>query len=469
LGHNITIVLEKPSELDLVIEESRRLGIQPQLGVRVRLASMGRGNWQNTGGEKSKFGLSASQVLQMTEHLRQEGMQDTLTLLHCHMGSQLANIRDIQRGLRECGRYFAELHSMGFDIRCVDVGGGLGIDYEGTRSRSICSANYSLHEYAHNVVHILWELCAEFDLPHPDIITESGRAMTAHHAVLITNVVEVEGTAPVDSPVNPADHEPQVIHDLWRSLDQLQADNGGTLLETYHEAVHGLADAQAMYVHGVLSLAQKARAEALYFAICHGVRERLDPRKRAHREILDELNEKLADKYFCNFSLFQSLPDVWAIEQIFPIVPLHRLDEAPSQRGVLQDITCDSDGRIDQYVDNEGIESSLPLHRFRKGEPYLLGIFLTGAYQEILGDMHNLFGDTNAVNVSLQEDGSYRLEQHQEGDTVDEVLRYVHFTPETLLAAYQRQIAQATLSPAQADAFLSELGAGMNGYTYLEE
>jgi arginine decarboxylase len=469
LGHNITIVLEKPSELELVIEESRKLGIQPRLGVRVRLASMGSGNWQNTGGEKSKFGLSASQVLQMAERLHREGMQDTLSLLHCHMGSQLANIRDIQRGLRECGRYFAELHHMGFNIRCVDVGGGLGIDYEGTRSRSICSANYSLHEYARNVVHTLWEICAEFELPHPDIITESGRAMTAHHAVLITNVVEVESSAPESSPAAPGEDEPQVIHDLWRSLNQLQSGNGGTLLETYHEAVHGLADAQAMYVHGVLSLAQKARAEELYFAICHGVRERLDPSKRAHREILDELNEKLADKYFCNFSLFQSLPDVWAIEQIFPIVPLHRLDEAPSQRGVLQDITCDSDGRIDHYVDNEGIESSLPLHRLRKGGPYLLGIFLTGAYQEILGDMHNLFGDTNAVNVSLQDDGSYRLEQHQQGDTVDEVLRYVHFEPETLLTAYQAQIAQASLTAGQAEAFLAELSAGLDGYTYLEE
>ena len=469
LGHCVYIVLEKPSELELVIEESRKLGVQPQLGVRVRLASIGRGNWQNTGGEKSKFGLSATQMLRMVERLREAGLLDSLRLLHAHMGSQLANIRDIQQGMREVARYYAELHALGVAIRCVDVGGGLGIDYEGTRSRSVCSMNYGLQEYANKVVHTLWETCLDRELPHPDIITESGRAMTAHHAMLITEVIEVEQplSAAAGTPA-PADEAPMVLHDLWADLDTLAGDNAPAVLEIYHNAVQLLTEAQSLYVHGMLSMAQKARAEELYVAICQRVRQRLNPANRSHREILDELNEKLADKYFCNFSLFQSLPDVWALEQVFPIAPLNRLDEAPTRRGTLQDITCDSDGRIDLYVDSEGVETSLPLHDLRAGEPYRLGIFLIGAYQEILGDMHNLFGDTNAVNVSLR-DGGYRLEQLQEGDTVDEVLRYVHFDPEPLMAAYQEKIARAGLTPEQREYYLAELSGGLQGYTYLEE
>lgn len=478
MGHQVTIVLEKPAELALVIEESQKLDIQPQLGLRVRLASIGRGNWQNTGGEKSKFGLSAAQALQVVEQLRTTDMLDCLSLLHCHMGSQLNNIRDIQQGLREIARYYAELHRMGAKIRCVDVGGGLGIDYEGSRSRNLCSVNYSLQEYANNVVHTLWETCFSHELPHPDIITESGRALTAHHAMLITDVINVEkvgattnhtSTEPASQPTFEPDNDaPIVLHDLWHGLCNCTEQDARAAIETYHTAAHWLSEAQSMYVHGLLSLPQKAHAEELYFAICQHVKKQLDPAQRAHQEILDELNEKLADKVFCNFSLFQSLPDVWAIDQIFPIVPLNRLDEEPTRRATLQDITCDSDGRIDYYVDGEGIESSLPLHDIASDETYRLGIFLVGAYQEILGDMHNLFGDTNAVDVRLDTNGNYQIENCHHGDTVDTVLREVHFDPESMLTTFQQQLKQSVLSADQQKQYLTELTAGLGAYTYFK-
>ncbi len=466
LGHRVYIVVEKMSELDLVIEESRKLEVAPLLGIRVRLASIGHGKWQNTGGDKSKFGLSAAQVLATIEQLRRAGLLESLQLMHFHLGSQVANVRDIQRGVREAARYYAELRRLGIDIRCVDVGGGLGIDYEGTRSRSECSMNYSVQEYANNVIHALWEICEQQGLPHPDVITESGRAMTAHHAVLITNVIDIEQAPVAAALAPPAEDEPLIIHDLWQALQNLSA---RSVLEAYHDAEHWVGEAQAMYTHGVLSLAQRARAEQLFFAICAAVRVLLKPESRAHREVLDELNEKLADKYFCNFSLFQSLPDVWAIDQVFPIMPLHRLGERPARRAVIQDLTCDSDGRIDHYVDREGVESSLPLHTVKAGEPYLLGVFLIGAYQEILGDMHNLFGDTDAVNVELTADGGHRLVGPERGDTVDELLRYVHYDADALLESYRGKIAAAELSPAQRQVYLEELEAGLRGYTYLED
>ncbi len=467
LGLRVHIVVEKLSELDLVIAESRALGVIPLLGVRVRLASLGAGKWQNTGGEKSKFGLSAADILRVVERLQGAEMLGALQMMHFHMGSQIANIKHVQSGMREAGRYYAELRRLGADIRCVNVGGGLGVDYEGTRSRSFCSMNYSVQEYAHNIVRTLKEVCVECDLPHPDIVTESGRAMTAHHAVLITKVVDVELASGADMPEGARESEPQVIQDLWRGLDGITQ---RPTLESYHDASHFLSEAQAMFTHGVLDLAARARAEQLYFATCQRVRERLQPGIRNHRETLDELNEKLADKYFCNFSLFQSIPDHWAIDQVFPILPLSRLDEEPRRRAVLQDITCDSDGRVDLYVDGEGIEPSLPLHALRPNEPYLLGIFLVGAYQEILGDMHNLFGDTDSVQVEPTNDGGYRLTEARRGDTADSVLRYVHFDPENLLAAYRDKIGAADwLDATQRGAYLAEIRDGLEGYTYLED
>jgi len=466
LGHRVYIVIEKLSELELVLREAEQLGIAPLLGLRVRLASIGAGKWQNTGGDKSKFGLSASQALTVVERLRAADQLAALQLLHFHLGSQIANVRDIQRGLHECARYYVELRRLGAELRVVDVGGGLGVDYEGTRSRSFCSMNYSVQEYANNVVHVLAETCTTHGQPQPDIITESGRAMTAHHAVLITNIIDIDRHPEEHAVAAPDAQQPAILHDLWQSLQNL---DGRSALESYHDAAHWLAEAHSMYLHAVLSLEQRAHAEQIYFAICRRVQGLLRPSSRAQREVLDELNEKLADKYFLNFSLFQSMPDVWAIDQIFPIVPLHRLDERPTQRAVIQDMTCDSDGRIDHYVDKEGVETTLPLHAVRAGETYLLGIFLIGAYQEILGDMHNLFGDTDAVNLSLNADGGYHLSQSQQGDTVESVLRYVHFDAAELLTAYRHKIDAAPLDSAQRSAYLDELEEGLSGYTYLEE
>ena len=465
LGHRVHIVIEKLSELDTIIEESRTLGIAPLMGVRVRLASIGAGKWQNTGGDKSKFGLSAAQTLRAVERLREAGVSEGLQLMHFHLGSQIANIRDIQKGMREAARYYAELRGMGVPIGCVDVGGGLGVDYEGTRSRSFCSINYSVQEYANNVVHALWERCEAQGLPHPDVLTEAGRAMTAHHAMLITNVTGVERAPTGEDLAPPGEDDPPILHDLWQGYANV---SDRSVLEAYHDAVHWLSEVQDMYTHGLLTLKQRARAEQLYFATCHKVRDLLQPGARAHRDVLDELNDKLADKYFCNFSLFQSMPDVWAIDQIFPIMPLHRLGERPDRRVILQDLTCDSDGRIDAYVDGAGIESTLPLPDLRDGEPLLLGVFLLGAYQEILGDMHNLFGDTAAVNVELTRDG-HRLVQPEQGDTVADLLRYVHFEPAEMLDSYRRKIAAAELNSQERALYLEVLEAGLEGYTYLEE
>ncbi len=464
LGLRVFIVVEKSSELELVLEEAAAMGVRPLLGVRVRLATIGKGKWQNTGGEKSKFGLSAAQLLQAVERLRAADALDSLQLIHCHLGSQIANIRDIQRGMGEFARFYAQLRALGAPIQYADVGGGLGVDYEGTRSRSECSMNYTVEEYARDVVHALWAICDEHDLPHPCLITESGRAMTAHHALLVTRVIEVERVPEGPMPA-PGPEAPLIIRNLWETLT---ADPPPPPLEAYHDAAYWLAEAQGMFAHGVLDLAQRAAAEQLYFAICRRVLQRLRPDRLAHRAVLDELQEKLADKYFCNFSLFQSLPDVWAIRQVFPIVPLHRLHEPPSRRGTIQDLTCDSDGRIDDYVEGDSVEHSLPLHPLRPGEDYRLGFFLVGAYQEILGDLHNLFGDTHSVNLVFTDTG-HRLEEPEQGDSVDEILSYIHYRPQDLMAAYRRRVREAGLAGAEAERALSLLAAGLTGYSYLEE
>jgi len=465
LGLRVHLVLEKRSELELVIRECERMKVRPVLGMRVRLASIGSGKWQNTGGEKSKFGLTAAQALGVVERLQEAGMADCLTLLHFHLGSQIPNVRDIRRGMREAARYYAELRRIGVPITCMDVGGGLGVDYEGTRSRNYCSMNYSVSEYASNVVHALWEMCEEQGLPHPDVISESGRALTAHHAVLLTNVIDHDSGDAGNGVAAPADDDPLILHDLWHCLSPADTRSA---LEIYHDAMHGLQEAQGMYTHGVINLHQRAHAERLYNAACHRVRPMLSLSARNHREVLDELNEKLADKMFCNLSIFQSMPDVWAIDQVFPILPLARLDERPTARATVQDLTCDSDGCIQYYVDGEGVESTLPLPPYRSGEPYLLGIFLVGAYQEILGDMHNLFGDTDSVNVELS-DGGYRLTGAAQGDSVEMVLRCVDFDRESLLAAYRDRVRDAQLSDEDSIAYLTELESGLRGYTYLED
>jgi arginine decarboxylase len=465
LGLDVYIVIEKANELPLVLEESARLGVQPLLGVRMRLASLGAGKWQNTGGDKAKFGLLPRQVLDLSAQLKAAGMNDALRLVHCHMGSQISNVRDIAAGMREMSRYLIELTRLGHPIETVDVGGGLGIDYEGTRSRSDCSINYGLDEYAHAIVSPLAECCREHSLAMPRIITEAGRAMTAHHAVLVANVTAVEqGTeGAFDAAQLPE-------HPVLRHLHQLCGDLGRRPpTELFHEAQHYLSEGLARFALGQLSLAERAALDDLYYTVVRGVIASLNEDVRSQRELKEELEDRLADKYFLNFSVFQSVPDVWALEQVFPIVPLTRLDEKPERRGVLEDLTCDSDGRIDRYVDSEGLENSMPLHALKPGEIYNLGLFLVGAYQETLGDMHNLFGDTDSINVALdsaQPDG-YTLSAAREGDTTGELLKYVGYDIEQLRQAYRSKITAAALPLDEAELIANALESGLQGYTYL--
>jgi arginine decarboxylase len=464
LGLETFIVIEKPSELAMALEEAERLGVEPGFGVRMRLASLGAGKWQNTGGDKAKFGLSPRQVLDLVAALKAAGKLHCLQLLHFHMGSQISNVRDIAGGMREATRYFVELSQMGLDVRYMDVGGGLAVDYEGTRSRSECSMNYGLDQYAATIVAPLAEACAEAGLPHPRVLTEAGRAMTAHHAVLVANVSEVE-PAPEGRMPAPAGAEAAPIRHLREILAEIDT---RPALELYHEAQHHVAEGQAMYALGSLDLDQRALLDDLFYAAAHRVRARLDPRERSHRGALDELNEKLVDKYFVNFSVFQSVPDVWALDQVFPIVPIERLDERPDRHGVLADLTCDSDGRIDHYVDSEGVDASLPLHAPRAGESYKLGLFMVGAYQETLGDIHNLFGDTDSVDVRLAASGA-ALERPRRGDTNDRVLAMVGYDANALRLRFTQKIAAAKLAREDAERVHAALEAGLTAYTYLEE
>ena len=464
LGLQTFIVVEKPSELPLVMEEAKALGVTPGLGVRMRLASLGAGKWQNSGGDKAKFGLSPRQVLDLWKSLRDSGMSDCLGLLHFHMGSQISNVRDIANGMREATRYFVELSKLGANITHVDVGGGLGIDYEGTRSRSECSINYGVVQYANSIVQPIAEACEAHGFAPPRLVTECGRAMTAHHAVLVTNVSEVE-RAPEGRVPPEHDDEAMVIRHLREihgEIDQRPA------VELFHEAQHHHSEGLSLYALGQLDLVARARLDDLFYAIAHAVRARLTYDEKSHRDLLDELNERLVDKYFVNFSLFESMPDVWAIDQVFPITPIERLDERPDRRGVIADLTCDSDGKIDTYVENEDLDSSLPLHSLRHGERYRIGFFLVGAYQEILGDIHNLFGDTDAIEVKAEGDG-FRVTQQRKGDTTDVMLDYVGYKLDDLRAAYRGKVAAASL-PADESARLNDaLEAGLTAYTYLSD
>jgi len=464
LGLQTFIVIEKPSELKLVLEEARRLEVMPGLGVRMRLASLGAGKWQNSGGDKAKFGLSPRQVLDLWKSLRDTEYAQCLNLLHFHMGSQISNVRDIANGMREATRYFVELSRLGANISHVDVGGGLGIDYEGTRSRSYCSINYGLQSYASNIVQPLANACEEHGLPPPRIVTECGRAMTAHHAVLIANVSEVE-EAPEGRVPDAHGDEPAAIRHLRQIHDELDV---RPAVELFQEAQHFHAEGLSAYALGQIDLVHRARIDDLFYAIAHAVRARLSFDEKSHRPLLDELNERLVDKYFVNFSVFESIPDVWAIDQVFPIVPIERLDEAPQRRGVVCDMTCDSDGMVKTYVENESLDSSLPLHSLRSGESYRIGFFLVGAYQEILGDIHNLFGDTDAVEVAVQGDG-YRIAQQRRGDTTDVMLDYVGYGLDDLRTAYAERIAAAQLPAVRAQELADALEAGLTGYTYLSD
>ena len=368
--------------------------------------------------------------------------------MHFHMGSQVANIHDIKTALQEAARYYAELTKLVGNIDYIDVGGGLGVDYEGSRSRRDCSMNYSMQEYAQNIVRYFKAVCDEKGLTHPHIITESGRAMTAHHAVLVTDVIDVEKM-------------PQA------SLEQASI-SAHSVLEAYHDAQFDMTETRNMYLRGNIDLQQYADSEKKYTIFCQQIRQHLNPANSSHQEVLQELNEKLADKIFCNFSLFQSMPDVWGIEQVFPIMPIQNLDKCPARAGVIQDLTCDSDGRIDRYINFQSLEKTLPIHDIDMGQPYYIGFFLVGAYQEILGDMHNLFGDTHSVNVEVDPNG-YHFQDPQEGDHVSDLLEYVHIDPEALKQAYATKLEQADLTEEQRQDFKKELEQGLRAYTYLEK
>ncbi|THG78264.1 arginine decarboxylase [Pseudomonas sp. A-1] len=464
LGHNLFVVIEKESEVALLIEEAAALGVQPQIGLRVRLSSLASSKWADTGGEKSKFGLSAAQILRVVERLRAAGLDQGIRLLHFHMGSQIANLADYRKGFREAIRYYGELRGLGLPVDHVDVGGGLGVDYDGTHSRNASSINYDMADYAATVVDMLREFCDRQELPHPHIFSESGRAMTAHHAVLVVQVTDVERHDDSAPQFDPAAERPETLQALFDLLDDSDPE---MVAESYWRATHLIGEVAGQYSAGKLGLRDKALAEQCYFAICRRLYDQLQARQRSHRQLIDELNDKLADKYICNFSVFQSLPDTWAIEQILPIAPLQRLDEQPTRRAVLQDLTCDSDGKIRQYVDEQSIETSLPVHALREGEDYLLGVFLVGAYQEILGDMHNLFGDTDSVNVYQRPDGSVFHAGIETHDTIEDLLRYVHLEPAELMSLYREKVAVASLSAAERARFLDALRLGLTRSSYL--
>jgi arginine decarboxylase len=469
LGHPVIIVIEQVSELDVLLQVAEDMRITPTVGVRIKLTSEGSGRWAQSGGEKSKFGLSAAQLMQVIDRLKAAGKSEWLQLIHFHLGSQITDIRFIKRGLQEVARFYVELRRLGLDIRWVDVGGGLGVDYDGSQSTAQASMNYSAQEYANDIVYTLAETCREESLTMPNIISESGRALTAHHALLLLSVIDVESVVDV-APPTVTDDDHALLHEMADDLKTVSRKNVSMrrIREIYHDATFDKERAQDFFNSGVLSLRERAIAERFFRCTVNAV-ARLVAGKRQHfDDIVRDLDAALVDRYFANFSLFQSLPDSWAIDQLFPIMPIHRLDEEPTRRGTIQDVTCDSDGKIDRFIGGRNGASSMPLHVFRDGEAYIIGIFLTGAYQEILGDLHNLFGDTNAVHIRLRGD-AYEVTHLVHGDTVTEVLNYVQFRAPDLLATFRRKVQGAKdLTREDANMFIAEYVAGLEGYTYLE-
>lgn len=464
LGHTVFVVVEQLSEVDTFLKVADELTLAPTMGVRIKLATEGSGRWAKSGGEKSKFGLSAMELMKVLDRLESSGRKDVLRLVHFHLGSQITDIQYIKAGLEEIGRFYVELRNMGFGLTHVDVGGGLGVDYDGSRSTRPASMNYSMREYANDVVYTLGTVCRAEGVPMPHIISESGRAITAHHSLLLVNVTDVESQSdPVIPDLGKAPHP--ILVEMKDNLESISSER---LEEVHHDATFGKERAQELFASGVLTLRGRANAEQLYLATMNQLARVVEPEKGEHPEVWADIEATLVDRYFCNFSVFQSLPDNWAIDQLFPIMPIHRLAEAPSRRGTLQDITCDSDGVIDRFVGGRKGKPSLELHPIRDDEPYLLGIFLTGAYQEILGDLHNLFGDTNAVHVRLT-DAGYEITDMVHGDTVTEVLNYVQYSPADLLTTFRRKVTSAKDLPRnEANQFIADYVAGLEGYTYLE-
>jgi len=464
LGHTVLIVLERLSEVDILLRVAEEMGVRPTAGVRIKLASAGAGRWSESAGEKSKFGLSPSQLVRVLDKLAEADAIEVLKMVHFHLGSQVTDIRNIKQAMTEVSRFYVELHEAGVDVRYVDVGGGLGVDYDGSRSTGVASVNYSIQEYANDVIYSLAEACREHEVPMPHVITESGRALTAHHALLLFNVIDLEAQQPEVPDTLPDDVHP-LVHELsetFRALD------GNHLREAYHDAIFAKEQAYSLFNSGVLSLRERALVESFHLAIMIRLAGFATADPDEYEDLLPDIEGSLIDRYFGNFSLFQSLPDSWAIDQLFPIMPIHRLGEEPTRRGTLQDVTCDSDGKIDRFVGYRTAKDSLELHPLRTGEPYVLGIFLTGAYQEILGDMHNLFGDTNAVHIRLTDD-AYEITDLVHGDTTTEVLNYVQFDAQELIKTFRRKVqAAASIERAEANAFIADYIEGLNGYTYLE-
>ncbi len=468
VGRQIIPVVEKFTELDLIIKQSERVGVRPVIGLRAKLASRGSGRWKSSGGYRSKFGLTITEAIRALEQLKALGMEDCLQLLHFHLGSQITNIRQIKGAVTEAVRVYVELKRAGAGLQFMDVGGGLGIDYDGSQTDFESSVTSTLQEYANDVVYHIQQVCDEAEVPHPTIISESGRAVAAYHSVLVFNVLGVTGFGEEEVPKDLPEEVEQPLFDLLETYRSLSSKN---LLESFHDAQQALDSALNLFSLGYLPLAQRSTAENMYWAICHRI-QRMAKDLEPYPEELEPLDSLLSETYFCNFSLFQSMPDSWAVKQLFPIMPIHRLEEEPFRHGILGDISCDSDGKIDQFIDRRDVKRTLPLHPVN-GSPYVLGAFLVGAYQEILGDLHNLFGDTNAVHVTLADNGEVVLNTVVRGDTVREVLDYVQFNAKSLLEEFRLDVETALrdgkIGYEESGRLLRFYEEGLNGYTYLEQ
>ena len=468
MGKRIFIVVEKLNEIEVIARAAKKLNVKPNLGIRIKLASSGSGKWAESGGDASKFGLTSSELLQALELLDSKGLHDSLKLIHFHIGSQITKIRRIQVALNEAGQYYVNLRKMGYNVEFVDCGGGLGVDYDGTRSSSSeSSVNYSIQEYVNDCVYTFVDAANKNDIPHPNIITESGRSLAAHHSVLVIDVLETASLPEMPEEFEAKETDHQLVRDLYHIWDNIDKRN---MLEDWHDAEQIRDEALELFSHGMVDLKTRAEIEAMYWSVCHEINSLAKTMKHVPDELRD-MDKLLADKYFCNFSLFQSLPDSWAIDQLFPVVPIQRLNERPTRNATLQDITCDSDGKIANFVADGKSSHVLPIHALKRNEPYYLGVFLVGAYQEILGDMHNLFGDTNAVHISVK-NGDYHIDQIFDGETVEEVLEYVQYNPKKLVRQLEiwvtKSVKEGKISIEEGKEFLSNYRSGLYGYTYLE-
>jgi arginine decarboxylase len=467
LGRTVLIVVEKFSELQLIADTAKKLGVKPRIGIRVKLASKGSGRWEASGGDRSKFGLSTREVVEAINFLRANDLLNCFELLHFHLGSQISAIRAVKNALREAGRFYTEVCKLGAPLKYFDAGGGLGVDYDGSQTNFASSMNYTTQEYANDIVFSLQEICDQAGVPHPTIVTESGRAVVAHHSMLVVDILGVGEFDVGKAPDKISRDQSRVVKNLFETYKEVSRKN---VLESYHDALEYKEEALQLFNLGNLSLPERVIAEDVFWAICQKLLKIIRELREVPEE-LEGLERALSDTYFCNFSMFQSLPDIWAIDQLFPIMPIHRLGEEPTRRAVLADITCDSDGKIDHFIDRRDVKSVLELHPIN-GQDYYLGIFLIGAYQEILGDLHNLFGNTNTVHVSLAEGGGYQIEHVVTGDTVTDVLKYVSYSREELVARVRRFAELAVranrMSLEETRSMLRMYEEGLAGYTYLE-